>query len=132
MMQIIIILAIIGLFISLYTYWVEQKIKRDSAYKPVCDLSDRVSCSKPMLSPYSNIFFFSNALIGTTYYIAVIFLSYFNMVKILFIIALGACVMSAGLAYLLYFKIKSLCLLCTSLYIINVLIFGLLLHNFQT
>ncbi len=129
-MQIIIILATIGFFISLYTYWVEQKIKRDSAYKPVCDLSDRISCSKPMLSPYANIFFFSNALISTTYYTAVIFLAYFNMTQLLFILALGACIISAGLAYLLYFKIKSLCLLCTSLYIINLLIFGLLLYNF--
>ena len=61
MMFVIVLLAVLGFGISLYTYITEQKVKLNPEYKPVCDLSDRISCSKPMKSQYANIFFLSNA-----------------------------------------------------------------------
>lgn len=129
MMPALIILAAIGLCISLYTYWVEGKIKNEPTYKPACDLSDRVSCSKPMLSPYANIFYFSNAIMSITYYALVLVLVYFNMIQLLFVAAFGACLTSLFLAYLLYVKIKSLCILCTSLYVVNFVILGTIIHT---
>lgn len=116
----IIILAVLGFGISLYTYVVENKIKKDSNYKPACDLSDRISCSKPMLSPYGNIFFFSNAVAGMLYYILIGLLAYVQAVNLLLIATVGGFLFSLILAYLLYFKIKAICLLCTSLYIVNI------------
>jgi vitamin-K-epoxide reductase (warfarin-sensitive) len=115
-------LAALGLAISLYTYRTEQKIKKDSSFKPACDISDRISCSKPMLSPYANIFFFSNATIGIVYYALIGILAYFNYVHVILLAAVGSCLASCFLAYLLYFKIRTLCILCTSLYVVNFLI----------
>lgn len=134
MMTAIIILGVSGFVISVYTYLLERKIKRNPEFKPACDLSDRISCTKPMLSPYANIFFFSNAIVSTAYYILVIILAAIDSPKLLFIAAISACLVSAFLAYLLYFKIKSFCILCTSLYIINILILILITYRvyFQT
>lgn len=125
-----IIPAAIGFCISLYTYVVEKKIKENPTYKPVCDISDRISCSKPMNSRYANIFFFSNALLGMLYYVLIIILAVLNTSTLLFIASLCSCIVSGILGYLLYFKIKSFCLLCTSLYIINLIIFLLSLRYF--
>lgn len=121
MMNAILILAIIGFIISVYTYITEQKVKNDATFKPACDLSDKISCSKPMLSPYANLFFFSNALVGIAYYVLIAVLAYFNLMNIIFFAALGSCAVSCVLAYLLYFKIQAFCILCTSLYIVNFL-----------
>jgi vitamin-K-epoxide reductase (warfarin-sensitive) len=118
----ILTLAIIGFLISAYTYFIEKQIKEKPNYKPVCDLSDRISCTKPMKSPYANLFYVSNSVIGGAYYIMIGVLTLLNMNQVLLLAAVCGCIISALLAYILYFKIKSLCILCTTLYVINVLI----------
>jgi vitamin-K-epoxide reductase (warfarin-sensitive) len=118
----ILVLAAVGFCISVYTYFLEKKIKEQPNYKPVCDLSDRISCSKPMKSPYASIFYFSNAVVGIAYYLMIIVLALLQMHSLLLFATAAGCIFSAFLAYLLYFKIKSLCLLCTTLYVINILL----------
>lgn len=118
----ILTLAIIGFCISAYTYFIEKRIKEKPDYKPVCDLSDRISCTKPMKSPYANLFYVSNSVIGGAFYIMIAVLTLLNMNQVLLLAAVCGCIISAILAYILYFKIKSLCILCTTLYVINVLI----------
>lgn len=124
----ILALAAIGFCISVYTYLLEKKIKSKPNYKPACDLSDRISCSKPMKSPYAALFYFSNAIVGVAYYLMIIVLALLQMNSLLLFATVAGCLVSAFLAYLLYFKIKSLCLLCTSLYIINILLLLLALR----
>lgn len=120
MMTSIIIIALIGAAISVYACIVEQKIKNNPQYKPACDLSDVISCSKPMASPYSNMFIISNTYLGLAYYCAMILLAIMNYTVIAFYLALGGVAMSAVFAYLLYFKIKALCLVCTAIYAVNI------------
>jgi vitamin-K-epoxide reductase (warfarin-sensitive) len=119
----LLILAILGFCISLYSYIVDRKIKATPDYKPACDISDRISCSKPLQSPYAHIFFFSNSLVSMVFYVIVGLLAALSALKLLFIISLISCMISCILAYILYVKIKALCLICTSLYGINALIF---------
>ena len=128
-MILVFIFALIGLCISIYAYMVEQKIKIDPTYKAACDLSDRISCTKPLLSPYAHLFYYSNATFGIIYYIVVAALAYLNAVNVLFLVALAGCLVSLYLAYILYVKIKSLCIVCTSLYLINFLILGAVLYQ---
>ncbi len=116
------LLAILGLCITIYSYCTELKMKQDPTYKPACDLSDRISCSKPMQSPYANLFFVSNTTLGILFYASMIILSIINAHGLLFAGALLSCIGSCYLAYILYVKIQTLCLLCTALYIINFLI----------
>lgn len=121
MLTILLILAVIGIAVSAYGYITEQKVKKDASFKAACDISDRVSCTKVMLSPYANMFFFSTFGIALVYYALIGVFAYFNLVNIIFIASIGSCLVSCFLAYLLIFKIKSLCVLCTSLYVINFL-----------
>ena len=120
----IIIFACIGLCIAVYTYVIERKIKEDPTYKSVCDISDRISCSKPIKSAYANVFFFSNAVMGILFYVLVGILAFFHAPILLLITMVAGCISSCVFAYILYFKIKALCLLCTSLYVVN----GILLY----
>jgi len=130
-MFIIIALASLGFCISLYTYIIEKKIKETPEFKPVCDISDRISCSKPIKSSYSNIFFFSNAIVGMAFYVVVALLAILQVEWLLLLVTIGGSIVSCFLAYLLYFKVKSLCLLCTSLYIINFLLLLIVLKVFS-
>ena len=122
MQYILIGLASVGFCVSLYTYFVERKIKAEPDYKPACDLSDTVSCSKPMKSIYANLFFVSNAVIGMGFYVLVIILTLLHAYTLLFLAIVGSCIASCILAYILYTKIKSFCILCTSVYVINFLL----------
>lgn len=130
MMLALCILAAIGFCISLYAYFTESKIKQDPNYHPACDINDRISCSAPLKSEYSNIFYFSNALMAMVYYITVGMLAYFDMYRLVLIATAGGVLLTLVLAYLLYFRIKSLCLVCTSLYIVNILLFLFALRIF--
>lgn len=116
------ILSVLGFCIAFYTFLVERKIKSTPRYQPACDINDWISCSKPMKSIYANIFFISNSILAMLFYLLIAGLAFKDMTFLLFVASLGACIVSAMLAYLLYFKIKSLCLLCTSLYLINIIL----------
>jgi vitamin-K-epoxide reductase (warfarin-sensitive) len=116
----IIIVALIGFIISMYTFFIEQRLKQEPDYKPACDINDRISCTKPIKSEYANLFYFSNAVLGMVYYLMVALLAYLNMGTLLVIATIGGCVASLVLASILFFKIESLCVLCISLYVINI------------
>lgn len=116
------LLAVIGLAISVYSYLTEQRIKQDVNYKPFCDLSDTISCSKPLLSPYAKFFSISNSVAGIIFYSVMFVLGLLGMPKILMLSTLVACFISCGLGYLLYVRIQAFCILCSSLYIINFLL----------
>lgn len=118
----IFILAFIGFCIALYDYMVEQKIKKTPDYKPACDLSERISCSKPIKSEYGSLFLVSNAIVGMVFYALIAALAWFNASLLLLLVALAGCLFSVYLAYILFFKIKAFCLVCVSLYLINILI----------
>jgi len=121
------ILATIGLCISFYALFLETKIKKDATYKPVCDLSDAMSCTKPILSKYGKIFGFSNALFGVGFYFIVLILSLLEQIHLLFYLSIISCIATLYFAYILYTKIKTFCLVCTAIYAIN---FGLLIISY--
>ena len=115
----IFIIAAVGFIVSLYSFFIEQKLKYNPAYKPVCDISDRISCTKPFTSSYGNIFFLSNAVIGIFFYAFIMILAWCEYAMLIFYCSLVAVIISIYLAYILYTKIKSLCLLCTAIYAVN-------------
>lgn len=122
-MVIIIMLALAGFTVSLYGFLVESKIKKDPTYKPACDLSDRISCSKPLRSKYSALFGISNLIVAMVHYaiVALVALLGYPYLVLLFT-AIGA-LSALFFAYILYFKIQSFCLVCSATYIINIVLF---------
>ncbi|MDP3889094.1 MAG: vitamin K epoxide reductase family protein [bacterium] len=117
------ILSIIGLVISWYVFTVENKIKKDPSYKPLCDISDTISCTKAFESQYASVFGANNAIVGMLFYVGMFLLALFEFKVLIFYSALVACFVSLFLAYLSQVKIKSFCLVCIAIYIVN----GLLL-----
>ena len=120
--MLLIILAVIGFCLSLYSYYLEQKLKTDEQFKASCDINDRISCTRPILSPYSHFFYFSNGVLGMIFYALIGVLALLDLGMSLLVLAIGGVIASCVLAYLLYFEIKSFCLICSSLYVINALI----------
>lgn len=119
----IMFLALLGFCISFYAYMIEKKIKADHTYKASCDISDNFSCSKPILSEYGEIIGISNSLVGMAFYASMTILGFLGRIHFLFYLSIASLVVSAFLAYILYFRIKTVCLICTALYLINVVLF---------
>ena len=119
-MVIIVALALIGFALSLYAFLIERWMKKDPTYKPACDLSDRISCSKPILSKYGKLFGISNTLLGMIYYAAVAVLALLGYYYLVQTLTIAGALASLGFAYILYFKIRSFCLICTATYAINI------------
>ena len=122
MMFAIFILSLIGLTISVYGIIVERKIQQDALYKPSYDISDTISCSRAFLSPYGKIFGISNIWISAFYYATLAIMSITPYDNIIFFIIILGLLVSIVFAYILYFKVRSACPICISLYLVNVLL----------
>ncbi|MBI4149009.1 hypothetical protein HY491_01040 [Candidatus Woesearchaeota archaeon] len=120
-MAILTILAGIGFLLSAYALRVEQK-SRASAYHPVCDISEQISCTKAFSSPYGRIAGLPNSVYGLGFYLIAFALAWMQQFQNLVYIAGLAVIGSIYLAYLSYVKIKTYCVVCTSIYLINLLL----------
>jgi uncharacterized membrane protein len=120
---VVVLLAVVGCALSLYAYCIEQKVSVDKPYRPICDISDLVSCTKTFKSSYSRMFGVSNSLLGIVFYSFMIVCALLNIASLLFMGALAGLGVSILLAYIVYVKIKAYCIVCTALYIINILLF---------
>ncbi len=129
MILLIILLSFIGFCVSLYAYSISQNLKKDPSYKPACNISDRISCTKPIESPYGNLLGFSNSYLGLVYYPLMILLALFGNNASLMVLATGSLLFTIYLAYILFTKIKSLCLICLTIYAVNISIFLVCLNR---
>lgn len=116
-----IILATVGFGLSFYMFMVERKIKKKPSYKPICNISDRISCTKALESEYARPLGVSNALLGLLFYPALILLV-FTYSAYVYYASIAACCVSFFLALILYFRIKTFCIICSSLYVVNALL----------
>ncbi|MBS3128819.1 vitamin K epoxide reductase family protein [Candidatus Woesearchaeota archaeon] len=116
------ILAIIGLLLSLYALYVKTKAEKNKKYKPLCDISENISCTKAFLSKEGSLTGFPNPLIGIFYYVIIFSLFYIKQNQIIFYFSFIAALGSLYLAYLSYIKQKNFCLVCTGIYVVNILL----------
>ena len=121
-MSSILMLSLTGLAVSFYSIFVESRLKKNKNYKAACDLSDTISCTKPMLSQYTKLLGISNSIAAASYYLLLIILTIFGQQQLLMIVASAGLAVTFVFAYILYFKIKSICLICSLLYTLNILI----------
>ncbi len=116
---ILLILLGIGFCVSLYAFSIEQKIATNPQYKPACNISDRISCTKPLLSAYGKLLGFSNSIVGLLFYPTMATLLFVGEDLLLLIGAVGSCIFTIYLAYILFAKVKALCLICLTIYAVN-------------
>lgn len=120
--MIIKILATLGFLISIYSLYVKIKKENNKNYKPICDINKNISCTKAFLSNEGSLIGLPNPLFGIFFYIIIFVLEYLNIHKAIFYFSLLAFLGSLSLAYVSYVKQKNFCIVCTSIYIINALL----------
>tara|TARA_Y100000034_G_scaffold136399_1_gene212620 strand:- start:2838 stop:3230 length:393 start_codon:yes stop_codon:yes gene_type:complete len=124
------ILAITGLILSLYSLYVEKKLEVHKSYSPVCDISKGISCSTAFKSSYSKTFGVKNSILGSGFYALILLLSVTSFAPLILYLAAFGILTTIYLAYISYFKLKNFCLVCTFIYLTNVLLFILSLIKF--
>ncbi len=117
------LLALLGLGLSVYSWYVDYRVDNDKTYKASCDINDRMSCTKASKSPYGKTFGISNSFLGMLYYIVIFVLALRGNTVYLLAATSAGLIMSFYFAYLLYFKVKSFCIICNSVYLVNILLF---------
>ncbi len=116
------IIAGVGILLSLYTEYVEYKLRKNNNYKAACDINNKMSCSRTFHSSYSKMLGISNGWWGLLYYLAVIGLVFFGKMDFVLYATIIGVLFSARLANILYFKLKNFCLVCNGFYLVNVLL----------
>ena len=118
-MQLIIFhyLALIGFLLSAYFLYMKNKKSKNKNYKPICDITKTISCSKAAKSKYSSIAILPNAFYGIIFYIIIFTLS-FLQVQYIFYLSIIASIISICLMFI-SIKIKAFCPVCFSIYVIN-------------
>ena len=116
------LLCMLGIALSAYALYVKKRFDADKTYKATCDISDKISCTKAFESGHGTLFLVPNSVWGILFYFLVFFLSYVSL-TLVFIFSLFSVFGSIYLAYILYTKVKSYCLVCTSIYAVNFLLF---------
>jgi vitamin-K-epoxide reductase (warfarin-sensitive) len=113
--------ALVGLLISVYATYVEHRVRKEPSYKAICDWSDRFSCTKAFTSKYGRIFGISNSVVGVTAYFTFLTMS-FSIPRLLPLLAVVAIVGSAALAFISYVKMRTYCVVCTTIYVVNLVL----------
>ena len=122
------VISVVGFLLSIYAYYVEKKSEKNKEYKAICDLSENMSCNKAFTSEYGKLMGISNSIYGIFFYILILLLIQYNYLNYVFYLALLSVLGSIYLAYISYFKLKNFCLVCTSIYTVNIL---LLIFSYQ-
>lgn len=128
------ILCVVGVVVSLYAYYVETKAEADDGYEAMCDLSETISCTKVFTSEYGKGFGLiqmvvgddsplvqPNSVYGLIFYTTVFLLGLAGQNDLCFYFAVVSCLGSIYLACILVFVLQDTCIVCISMYIINIL-----------
>ncbi len=113
-------LSFTGFIVSVYALYVKHNLAAKKNYRPVCDVNDRVSCTKALGSEYSSLFILPNSFFGMFFYGVLALLSFFREIQALLVLSLLAVIGSFYLAYVSFFKLRVLCPLCTIIYAVNI------------
>ncbi len=116
------VICFIGFVLSIYALSVEKKKNANKNYKSVCDINDRASCTKAFTSKYGKTFGISNSIYGMVFYILVLILLFFGFYNYIFYLAIFGMLKTIYLAYALFFKLKDLCIVCSLIYTVNILL----------
>ncbi|XP_063916154.1 vitamin K epoxide reductase complex subunit 1-like protein 1 isoform X2 [Zophobas morio] len=125
--------CIVGLGLSIYAYVVELQAENNSKYVAMCDISEHMSCTKAFRSEYGkgfglvskdSFFYKPNSLLGILFYSLAATLAQSNspiITRLSYWSTVLANLMSLYFAYVLYFKLYDFCVVCVSIYMVNIL-----------
>ncbi len=120
----------LGFLLSLYSFYVDRKVERSKKYKAVCDVTDHMSCSDAARSDYAAIGGIRNSLKGMVFYPLLGLFTYAGFFSFVFVLVAASLLMTVYLAYASYIKLHNYCVVCTSIYLVNIALFVLTYRNF--
>jgi uncharacterized membrane protein len=115
------ILVAIGFVLSAYAYQVAERHKKHKNYKPLCDISKDISCTKAFTSSSAALLGHANSLFGMLFYAAIYLLVVYSQPTYIFYASIGAVIGCVYLGYLQY-QMKNFCVVCAVVYLINILL----------
>lgn len=136
----IILIAIIGIIISAELTHMHIAILSNPSYSSFCNISERMNCDAVNSSKYSEIFSIPIAHFGFLTYIFIIILAFFSLrghplANLLntfnLLIFIFCCLYSLILLYISLSIIKSFCIMCCGLYIVNLALLIVSLFNIK-
>lgn len=116
------VFALIGLLLSAYALHTEKKASEVLSYKAICDIRDNISCTKAFTSPYGKLLGMPNSIGGLIFYALILILVFLQWFSYVFYLAILAFLGSVYLAYISYAKLKNYCVVCTAIYVVNILL----------
>jgi len=139
------VLAAIGFGLAYYSVYVSATKSKNPEYQALCDISESMRCSKVFTSPFGkglglvgkivgeeSPLYQSNGVYGMVMYTTFAILSllpYVFFARIQVLLGVIANATSAYLAYILFFVIGDICVVCISTYTIGFLLFVVALLN---
>ncbi|KAL3185870.1 hypothetical protein MRX96_028752 [Rhipicephalus microplus] len=132
------VVCVVGILVSVYAYIVETRAEEDPNYAPMCDLSPNVSCTKAFNSAYGkgmgllqhvvgskSVLVQPNSVYGIIFYVIVFICGVFDgnrWDKLHLALCILSNITSVYLAYILYFILYDLCVVCVTTYVCNALL----------
>lgn len=129
--------CIVGILICIYALHVEHSKESNKEYRALCDISEYMSCSNVLTSKYGRglglpinsygnaIFTQRNPIYGLFYYTLMFLLSCLKsriMMKLSILLSCISVLGSIYLCYILFFILRDICLVCLSIYAVNIII----------
>lgn len=122
----ILLFALVGLAASVSSLYVHHQLLQQAGYLSFCDVNETVSCTTVYLSRYSSVWGIPVALLGALWFVAVVMLlagSLWGPASLressagyIFASATVGLGVSLYLAYVSFFVIKAVCLMCLTTY----------------
>ena len=110
------------MLLSIYAFYIEKRVEENKKYKALCDISDKASCTKAFSSSYGKMFIIPNSLMGIIFYAVIIILALLNQTNSIFYLSILSLLITLYLAYILFIKLKNICIVCSLIYAVNILL----------
>lgn len=135
-------LSAAGLIVSSYLTYARYRVQGDPAWESVCATSERFDCTAAILSPHASVAGLPLSILGAWFYILTGLLAAMELWghrrtwprSSALVLVLGssvACLVSLELAAVSAFVLRSWCLFCVSLYVVNFLMLLLAASAFR-
>ncbi|HLC54927.1 MAG TPA: vitamin K epoxide reductase family protein [Candidatus Nanoarchaeia archaeon] len=122
MIWMLIILTLLGALLSCYALYVEWRAHSNKKYVAACDIGHAASCIKAFASPYGKLLGLPNAFYGLVFYIILFPFAFYGLHEFVFYGAVLGMLATFILAYISYVKMKNFCIVCSSVYLVNILL----------
>jgi len=127
--QLLVVLAGVGLFLSLHLTLLHHRVHTDPTYHALCDVGGSLRCGSVALSPYSVFLGAPIAAWGIAFYLTLLLLAAWGSLGrhpradgplgVLLGLTCLASLASLTLTYVSLFRLQSICLYCNALHLTN-------------